>query len=65
MTRIIFKSVAQAVKTSAMQEIWVCSLGWEDPEEKGMATHSMDRGACRASPYGRKESDTTEQLKYT
>ena len=25
---------------SAMQEIRVQSLGWEDPLEKGMATHS-------------------------
>ena len=24
----------------AMQETWVSSLGWEDPLEKGMATHS-------------------------
>ena len=24
----------------AMQEIWVRSLGWEDPLEEGMATHS-------------------------
>ena len=24
----------------AVQEIWVRSLGWEDPLEKGMATHS-------------------------
>ena len=24
----------------AMQEFWVQSLGWEDPLEKGMATHS-------------------------
>ena len=24
----------------AMQEIWVQSLGREDPQEKGMATHS-------------------------
>jgi len=23
----------------AMQETWVRSLGWEDPLEKGMATH--------------------------
>ena len=23
-----------------MQEIWVQFLGWEDPLEKGMATHS-------------------------
>ena len=25
---------------SEMQETWVRSLGWEDPLEKGMATHS-------------------------
>ena len=24
----------------AMQETWVQSLGWEDPLEKGMSTHS-------------------------
>ena len=24
----------------AMQETWVRSLGWDDPLEKGMATHS-------------------------
>ena len=48
----------------------VRSLGWEDPLEDGMATHSsilasripMDRGACRLSPWDRKELDTTEQL---
>ena len=28
----------------AMQEIWVQSLGWEDPLEKGMATHSSILG---------------------
>ena len=36
----------------AIQETWVRSLGWEDPLEEGMATHSnilawripMDRG---------------------
>ena len=33
--------VAQLVKSlPAMQETWVGSLGWEDPLEKGMATHS-------------------------
>ena len=33
--------MAQAVKNPpAMQEIWVQSLGQEDPLEKGMATHS-------------------------
>ena len=33
--------VAQMVKNlPALQETWVQSLGWEDPPEKGMATHS-------------------------
>ena len=53
--------VAQAVKNlPAMQETWIQSLGWEDPLEKGMATHSsilawripMDRGAWRATVHG-------------
>ena len=31
----------QTVRNSpAVQENWVRSLGWEDPLEKGMATHS-------------------------
>ena len=33
--------VAQLVKNlPVMWETWVWSLGWEDPLEKGMATHS-------------------------
>ena len=54
----------------AMRETWVQSLGWEDPQEEGIATHSsvlawripMGRGACWAivSPWGHKESDTTK-----
>ena len=44
----------------AMQEIWVQSLGWEDPLEECTATHSRilawtiprDRGAWRASVHG-------------
>ena len=33
--------VAQMVKNlPSLQETWVQSLGWEDPLEKGMATHS-------------------------
>ena len=42
-----------------MQETWVQSLGWEDPLEEGMATHSsilawrisMDRGAWQATVH--------------
>ena len=41
-------------------ETWVQSLGWEDPLEEGMATHSsilawrisMDRGAWQATVHG-------------
>ena len=44
----------------AMQETWVRSLGWEDPLEKGMATHSrilawrlpMDRGPWWSTVHG-------------
>ena len=52
--------VAQTVKNpSAVQETWVRSLGWEDPLEKGMATHSsilawripMNRGAWQATVH--------------
>ena len=33
-------TVAQTVKNlPVMQETWVRSLGWEDPQEKRMATH--------------------------
>ena len=33
--------VAQVVKNpTAMRETWVRSLGWENPLEKGPATHS-------------------------
>ena len=35
--------VAQLVKNlPAMPETWVRSLGWEDPLEKGTATHSSN-----------------------
>ena len=37
--------MAQLVKNlPAMWETWVQSLGWEDPLEKGMATHSSILG---------------------
>ena len=56
----------------ALWETWVRSLGWEDPLEETMATHSSilvwripwteEPGGY--SPWGRKESDTTEQLHF-
>ena len=49
-------------------EIWVRSLGQEDPLEKRMATHSSilagelhgQRSLADYSPWGSKESDMTE-----
>ena len=36
-----YSLVAQRVKNlPTVQETWVWSLAWEDPLEKGMATHS-------------------------
>ena len=65
--------VAQMVKKSlpAVWETWVQSLGWEDPLEEGMATHSSilawkipwTEELAGYSPWGRKESDTIERLK--
>ena len=59
--------VAQTVKNPpAMQEIWVPSLGREDPLEKGMATHSNILAWripwMEASVHGVTETDTTERL---
>ena len=60
--------MAQLVKNlSAMQETWVQSLGWEDPLEKGKATHSNILDSSPEfhglhSPWGHKESDTTGRL---
>ena len=64
--------VAQRVKRlPAMQETRVRSLGREDPLEKEMATHSSilawkipwtEEPGRLYSPWGHKESDTTEQL---
>ena len=58
--------VVQLVKNlPAMWKTWVWSLGWEDPLEKGKVTHSSIL-ACRFhglySPWGHKESDSTEWL---
>ena len=54
-----------------MQETWVRSLGWEDPLEKEMAIHSSIlvwkipwRSMVGYSPWGRRESDMTEQLQF-
>ena len=41
LSKICFWDPPQMVKTlPVMWETWVWSVGWEDPREKGMATHS-------------------------
>ena len=60
--------VAQMVnKLPALQENWVQPLGWEDPLENDMETHSVflpgefhgQRSLVGYSPWGHKESDMT------
>ena len=67
--------VAQMVKhLPTMQETCVRSLGWEDPLEKEMATHSSvlawripwtGRSLVGYCPWGRKESDMTERFSFS
>ena len=62
--------IAQLVKNPpAMQETQVQFLGWEDPLEKGVATHSsvlawrilwIEEPKMGYGPWHLKESDTTE-----
>ena len=56
----------------AKQETWVQSLGWEDPLEEEMATHSSilameiswtGKPGRLYSPWVCKESDTTEHAR--
>ena len=66
--------VAQIVKNlcavQEMKEMWVQSLDWKDPLQKGIATHSnilvwripWTEEPGRLQFMGRKESDTTEGL---
>ena len=58
----------------AVRETRIRSLGWEDPQEKEMATHSSTLASKIPwtgepgrlySPWGHKESDTTERLHYS
>ena len=61
----------------AVWETWVQSLGWEDPLEKEMATHSSIlaqkipwteepvRSLSTLCPWGCEESDMTEKLSFS
>ena len=63
---LVASLVAHLVQTPpAMREAWVQSLGWEDPLEKGKATHSSLltwRTPRTVQSTGHKESDTNECL---
>ena len=59
--------MAQKVKnTPAKRDTWIRFLGWEDPLEEGMATHSsslawripIDRGTWWTTVHGVAESQT-------
>ena len=61
--------VAQLIKNPpARWETWVQSLGWEDPLEESMATHSsilawripIERGAWQATVHGITRSRTRQ-----
>ena len=68
-----FRGGSDGKEFTAMQETWVQSLGWEDPLEKGMATHSSilawripwteETGGLWF--MGGKELYRTEQLRHT
>ena len=68
--------VAQVVKNlPAMQETQILSLGWEDPLEKEMTTHSItlawriprtgEPGGLQSTGSHHKELDMTEQLSFS
>ena len=65
--------MAQTVKhLPTMRETWVQSLGWEDPWRRKWQPTPVPlpgkshgwRSLAGYSPWGRKESDTTEQLHF-
>ena len=67
---LVVKTLLPLQETS---ETWVQSLGWEDPQEEGMATQSsilawtisMDRVACWATVHGVAESQTQLNDRHT
>ena len=68
-TSIVTKMVKTRPAPQETQETWVQSLGWEDPLEKDMVTHSSILSwkipwteEPGGSPWGCQESDTTKHI---
>ena len=70
--KLAFLKLYRLKRLPAMRETWVQSLGREDPLEKEMEptpvflpgeSHGR-RSLVGYSPWGRKESDTTERFHY-
>ena len=67
-----FPGGSDSKATATIWETQVPSLGWEDPLEKEMATHSSTptwkipwrRSLVGYSPWGHRESDMTEKLHF-
>ena len=66
-----FTGGSESKESPVIRETWIGSLGWEDPLEEGVATHSsilfwrilMDRGAWKFITHGvAKRLDMTERL---
>ena len=61
-----FPGGSDGKESTCSEETWVRSLCWEDPLEKGMVCPlvflSGEFHGQRLSPWGRRESDTTERL---
>ena len=70
--KILFCLAQMVRRLPAVRETWVRSLGWEDPLEKEMATHSSTLAwkipwteePGRLQSMGHKELDTTERLQF-
>ena len=63
--KAVFLKPQMVKNMPAMQEIWVQSLGWGDPLEKGMATHSSILAwkiprTADPSPQSHRDLGTTE-----
>ena len=70
---MVFPGGSDSKESTTMLETWIQSLGWEDPLEEVMATHSsilawrilMDKGAWRATVRGSQSVRHNQATKHT